>query len=612
MPSAPQTSYQAKLDAELEAITAEVANLPRWNERRAAGILRAALKDVRASLQYWLVTAPNGSERYTAQRHRITMLQLETALSTLKRDLADDMADEFDAMDDRARKVSARLLRKEVLAGSEAFGVGVAPSLTMALEVDRGENWRIRHYRTSAARYAGRVRSDIQRQFATGVALRETFDEMTNRLRRLGGPRGMVALRGIAGEPGAVVQQIEEGLFRRYRHWASRLVRTEMIAAYNRHHHWQLEEHEKTDPGWLLRWDASQDARTCVVCAGLHGKEIALDGQFDATREQVRHPPAHPNCRCAAVAWREEWNEEDGPEWPDTMMGQFAAGDLTGARATMEAELERHGYVRLPRRNRSMVSREIRENVFGMHRTSGPNEGQILVAPELVRSVRRLAGSWSQSKAKTTHEFTEYAALQAKYSKQKQRVKVLDIEETEAYRKYGKPVDPLALIMGTATDAPALAEVRSRVAAAREDLAALRKRITQHPGSEHTAGAAALRSVWHEVLHGYGPATKRAYEGAGLVVEEISTEILAREHAKRSLGVSRVRGGYLEWTMGLTTQVAKRTGLPEEDAEAAILRAAEQLKRHTGTARTPEAMVEYFVENGPLKPKDIEVVRDAL
>lgn len=312
----PATATQAadpsvELQATLDEVTARVARLPARHERAAGALLRAALQDVTRSMAAWLAMGPGADVRYTARRHRVAMLQLRTAIEGLKPRLSEPLAAEMMAGDARARTVSGRNLRAEVVAGAHAFGTGEPMDVAKAVEMDRGERWRVKHYAASAGRYAGRVGKDIRRQLAMGVALGETFDQMTARLQRLGGPRGLVSMRGVAGQPGAIAQRIEEGLFKRYRHWAERLVRTELIAAHNRHHVAQIEELDKADPGYVLRWDSTADKRTCALCRGLHGKVIAIDGTFGIPRTvptSRRHPPAHPSCRCAVVAWRPEWD----------------------------------------------------------------------------------------------------------------------------------------------------------------------------------------------------------------------------------------------------------------------------------------------------------------
>jgi SPP1 gp7 family putative phage head morphogenesis protein len=131
-----------------------------------------------------------------------------------------------------------------------------------------------------------------------------TLTELTNRLVRLGGPRGVVALRGVAGEPGAVTEVIAEGLFKRYRYWAHRLVRTELQSTANTVLDEGIRDLHTRDPGIMRRWDASIDGRVCAVCRSLHNATAPVDAAFPGGYAAA---PAHPNCRCRVGAWRRGW-----------------------------------------------------------------------------------------------------------------------------------------------------------------------------------------------------------------------------------------------------------------------------------------------------------------
>ena len=131
----------------------------------------------------------------------------------------------------------------------------------------RGHKTLIPRFRNSAARYGADITADIRRQLAVGIVRGETFTQMTERLVQLGGPKGWVSLRGVLGEPGSYAEFISEGLFRKYRGWAERVVVTESLNAYNVHHLEGLRDLNEEDPGYLARWDASIDARGCPRCA---------------------------------------------------------------------------------------------------------------------------------------------------------------------------------------------------------------------------------------------------------------------------------------------------------------------------------------------------------
>jgi SPP1 gp7 family putative phage head morphogenesis protein len=168
-----------------------------------------------------------------------------------------------------------------------------------------GDKFYLQQHRTSAARYAGDVGNDIKRELAKGMLLGESVHEMTDRLVRIGGPKGSVAVRGVEGEPGAVTEYIAEGLFRRYRWWAERIVRDQVAACYTFQSLAGYLQAREMLPDLQKRWDASIDLRTCDECAKLDGVVVPIDELFPGG---IDGAPAHSCCRCRTGAWRAHWS----------------------------------------------------------------------------------------------------------------------------------------------------------------------------------------------------------------------------------------------------------------------------------------------------------------
>lgn len=285
----------------------ELAEMSPRHIRALAPVLRQARHELEAELRSWLSNAPNGEERFTAQDRRNALLAVKRAerrlrgLAEVKRTMAQVLEDQAA----EAGQFAMHHLVAQVAEFSMLFeGTPHFVTLPEAAQLAEWSGALIPHYRTSAARYAGRIQKDIRRILAVGMAKNETFAQVTRRLVGHGGPRGLVALKGVIGEPGAIVEHIGEGLFRRYNYWAERIVRTEGMAAYNQLHQREMVELARQDSEYRKRWDASIDGRVCPVCRALDGEVVAVDAEFSIG---VLSPPAHPYCRCVEVAWMEAW-----------------------------------------------------------------------------------------------------------------------------------------------------------------------------------------------------------------------------------------------------------------------------------------------------------------
>jgi SPP1 gp7 family putative phage head morphogenesis protein len=305
---APATA-RAAIDAVLAQVTREVAALPEGYVRQLAPVMAEARAELAADLKRWLAKHPDGGERFTAARYREAMLQLDTALTVIRAKLPTEMAGLLGEQGDAAAALALKNLKREVVAHARHFGgeARALPFRTAAL-VERGTALLMPRYQSTVARYGADGVEAIKRQLAIGVFRGETFEELTRRLLRNGG-----AVLRTGEAPRDAAGKIADGWTQALRSRAERIVRTEGINAYNALADTAIDDLEVEDPGWVKKWDASADRRTCPVCAGLDGAVVVPGSGFEAPADALgvvrthRHPPAHPNCRCALVAWRSEW-----------------------------------------------------------------------------------------------------------------------------------------------------------------------------------------------------------------------------------------------------------------------------------------------------------------
>lgn len=300
-----------------QIIAADVARLENSTIDAVMPALLAARDELRAGLAEWLAKT-NGNATFSAQDLRRGLVSINAALAAIGQMRPDLQTELLAAMHEGGSMASGHL-REELARFGARFGESIRPTqISTAAIVARAKHEIIPRIRTSSARYVKAVREDMRHQLAIGLAKGETFTQMTNRLRRLGGPRGLVALRGVKGDPGAHIEEIAEGLFNRYRHWAERVVRTEVINAYNVEHIAAIDElnddlREDGDESLYLKWDSSPDKRICPLCRSLDGRVSRVGKEFTAG---IKQPPAHPNCRCVVVAWHPSWGDIEGEHKP--------------------------------------------------------------------------------------------------------------------------------------------------------------------------------------------------------------------------------------------------------------------------------------------------------
>lgn len=284
-------------------------------------MLREA-RDIQArKLREWLRRADR-DDTYTTATHAQLVASLNRALGDIRTRVFQATATDLRDEGRDAGRTAINAMLRMARAGNRRFADSAVPLRLDVAQIvnDNSRNLLGRHAR-SAQRYSGRVGTDITRTLAAGLASGESVGSIVTRLMRT--PR-VVADRTSDGN---AADAIANQSFFRSRSDAERLVRTENIHAANAATVNALSRDNdaaesgddqggdgdgsddsgdgSSEGGWLVRWDATFDRRTCPYCEDLHD-EIREPGE--EFWDGIFHPPLHPYCRCALVPWRAEWS----------------------------------------------------------------------------------------------------------------------------------------------------------------------------------------------------------------------------------------------------------------------------------------------------------------
>lgn len=269
--------------------------------------LRTARDELRQDLAEWMRTVDNGANRFTAYEKTKALRSLESAISRVEQ-LHPAMSHALGLGRSSVGGIAVANLETEIVRLGHIFGDAALsmPQIDTAAVIAQGNRLLWKRHEKSAIRYAGNVGEDIKNLFAVGVAKHETFEQLVTRLRRIGGGRGV----GISPD---APDEIAGGLFHRYKYRADRLVRTEMMHAYNVQHSDAIERVNELRPEgeeeYLRKWDASVDSAICPLCRALDKTVTTINGEFPGG---VKSPPLHPHCRCVVLAWLRRWGDMKG------------------------------------------------------------------------------------------------------------------------------------------------------------------------------------------------------------------------------------------------------------------------------------------------------------
>lgn len=306
-----------RADDVLRATQARADRIITLADRRGVGALRALLDDLGAAdfaLRRRLRRWADSPERFTPAQalayQRQVALVTEQARAALRRALGATTG----AAAREGLAGTARLLERL----EEAF-TGISRPLrlrqaaTMSSALGRVETSLLGVHATSVDRYGQAMVAEFERRIRVGLIRGASQREVVDELVGSRGPRGEVSLAARETEEGVErlrVEEIPEGLFRRYRSWAVRIVRTETARAYSTARMEGLYEQRVEFPELRKKILATFDSRTAFDSVGVHGEVRKLEEPFvDGAGRVYLQPPARPNDREVVIPWLPEWEE---------------------------------------------------------------------------------------------------------------------------------------------------------------------------------------------------------------------------------------------------------------------------------------------------------------
>lgn len=265
-----------------------------------------------------------------------------------------------------------------------------------------------------------------------------------------------------------------------------------------------------------------------------------------------RHPPAHPNCRCALVAWRREWDEATTAE---------------------------------------PAKKEPRE------RRRGPQPGW---ASDLAK------GDYTEAREALVGQIRQRYDLTPQHV-EPAGVAIANIESRGQYRISDGAIDLMPEVAEAAERFAALGDGGRRAM-----FDAVRAGGALPKGATF-ADIDGMRTFAHETMHGFSPLQPQALQGNGIFLEEVSTEVMARRFIAEEMGAPRglwyrvndapgttPMGGYAAEVDTVVASVKTSLGVSNEEAVSIVEGAAQAFKRRpAGSIASEGAAVEAFVEGLP-------------
>lgn len=260
----------------------------------------SALREIQDVTERGMTSLLKTGQSYSIQRQRAQYLQIERTIREIEQRLPGAARQDLRTGSHRASETAVRKMQRMIREGEHEFAGAVSSlRLPVARVLATVDDTLMHRHASAAAKYAGDVGRRARREMLLGVIQGESPDKIADRL-LTPAQRETARRRG----PRAVAEAVADNQFMRNKSDALRLVRTELVNAYSVAEIESLREADEEDPGYLKRWDATSDLKTCRDCARLDSKTAPIDKPFLGG---VWHPPLHPNDRCTITPWRSEW-----------------------------------------------------------------------------------------------------------------------------------------------------------------------------------------------------------------------------------------------------------------------------------------------------------------
>lgn len=286
--------------------------------------------DKRLMTKLAALTAKGAGETFTAAQASAFMAQIRAAIERVEADVAEVAQRTGEHAIKASHKGTIDLVSK---VEQEYRGAALPPQIRAAMKLSpvlHGNNAVLTtRVATSLDRYGQHMGQEFAQRIQLGLLSGATVDQMTASLVEHGGPVGKVSLAAKETAPG-VVQRLREGtfpegLFRKNRYWAERIVRTETAYAHGGAALDTMQQMAGEGLQAKKKIVATFDNRTAPDSVYVHGQVRKLDEVFtDGAGRTYLHPPGRPNDREVVIPWFDHWSETPSTAAPGAAVAKVA------------------------------------------------------------------------------------------------------------------------------------------------------------------------------------------------------------------------------------------------------------------------------------------------